>query len=93
MYLLNAFWSQVLFLLKSQKAIGELLTLMYLYNNLSVVIELNVNLVDKLVALLSRPINLLGVLNRIDRHIIFHLNFSRCECGALGRANGRSKFY
>lgn len=93
LYLLNAFERQTFFLLKSQKAIVELLTLMYLYNNLAVVIEFYINFVNYLAVALFRPVNVLDPVNCVYRHIVFHLYESGCGCWVLGRAKASREFF
>jgi len=71
----------------------ELLTLMYLYNNLAVVIEFYVNLVNYLSGPLFRPVNVLDPVNCVYRHIVFQLHINRCGLWVLGRAKAISEFF
>ena len=66
---------------------------MYLYNNLAVVIEFNVNLVNYLAAPLLRPVNVLNPVNCVYRDIVFHLYMRSCECWGLGRAKASCEFF
>jgi hypothetical protein len=66
---------------------------MYLYNNLAVVIEFNVNLVNYLAVPLFRPVNVLDPVNCIYRHIVLHLNVSGRGCWVLGRAKASREFF